>query len=284
MLCGRYYPDGDPAQSPSRRCAWLRDAKRYRTARQLPATEAGRMREMIRANQAQAGESFRRRIMQSKEQERIDRLKRRLAHLEERISLGEKTGRNMGFDKAEASALQWIVDLWQNAQSANEYRWQPSFEQWQSTGVGEPGHVIPISEGLALAFKGGWVARSLSIRAVNDPTRRDVPAPSVITEAYNQWKDALYLGTIPYGFDAFWAGMEFAQREKCNPVGDISNGLKTFTLYWFDGKTNVIEGTDIADAMRRAGFGGGSLRALDFHSHGDTRDKWKFINGHWDRV
>lgn len=40
--------------------------------------------------------------------------------------------------------------------------------------------------------------------------------------------------------------------------------MKTFILHWRDGSTNTVSGTDIADAVRRAGFGGGSLAALDY--------------------
>jgi hypothetical protein len=39
---------------------------------------------------------------------------------------------------------------------------------------------------------------------------------------------------------------------------------KKFTLYWLDGETEEVEGYDIADAFRRAGYGGGALSALDY--------------------
>lgn len=45
--------------------------------------------------------------------------------------------------------------------------------------------------------------------------------------------------------------------------------MKTFTLFWKDGKKELIRGTDIADAFRRAGYGGGALTALDYFSYGD---------------
>lgn len=32
----------------------------------------------------------------------------------------------------------------------------------------------------------------------------------------------------------------------------------------------MVEGTDVADAMRRAGYGGGALRALDYYREGDA--------------
>jgi len=47
---------------------------------------------------------------------------------------------------------------------------------------------------------------------------------------------------------------------------------KTFTLYWLDGSKNVVTGSDPAAAMNAAGFGAGSLRALDFYATGDNSD------------
>jgi len=40
---------------------------------------------------------------------------------------------------------------------------------------------------------------------------------------------------------------------------------KTFILHWFHGaEDTTITGTDIADAFRQAGYGGGSMAALDY--------------------
>lgn len=41
--------------------------------------------------------------------------------------------------------------------------------------------------------------------------------------------------------------------------------MKRFKLKWRDGSVNEVEGADIADAMNRAGFGLGTLVALDYH-------------------
>lgn len=49
---------------------------------------------------------------------------------------------------------------------------------------------------------------------------------------------------------------------------------KTFTLFWLTGKSEILEGTDAANAMNEAGYGSGSIRALDFHGEGDLRDKY----------
>lgn len=51
---------------------------------------------------------------------------------------------------------------------------------------------------------------------------------------------------------------------------------KKFTLYWRDGKRQVVEGATIAAACTSAGYGGGALRALDFWSHGECSD-WEWI-------
>lgn len=40
---------------------------------------------------------------------------------------------------------------------------------------------------------------------------------------------------------------------------------KTFILHWITGDDETIYGYDIADAFRRAGYGGGAIRALDWY-------------------
>ncbi len=40
---------------------------------------------------------------------------------------------------------------------------------------------------------------------------------------------------------------------------------REFRLHWRDGKKEEIKGSDIADAMRHAGIGGGAIRALDYY-------------------
>ena len=40
--------------------------------------------------------------------------------------------------------------------------------------------------------------------------------------------------------------------------------MRTFILYWLDGKEEKVRGNDIADAFMRAGYGGGALAALDY--------------------
>lgn len=41
--------------------------------------------------------------------------------------------------------------------------------------------------------------------------------------------------------------------------------LKTYKLYWLDGKTEIIYGFSISDAFTEAGYGAGALKALDYY-------------------
>jgi len=51
--------------------------------------------------------------------------------------------------------------------------------------------------------------------------------------------------------------------------------MKTFTLYWLTGDKEIVQGYDVADAVRRSGYGGGALAALDFWEEG-TSDNWEW--------
>lgn len=53
--------------------------------------------------------------------------------------------------------------------------------------------------------------------------------------------------------------------------------MKMFTFYWKDGSKNILEGNSPEDALNRDGFGGGAIRALDFHVKGTD------FNYLWDR-
>ena len=39
--------------------------------------------------------------------------------------------------------------------------------------------------------------------------------------------------------------------------------MKNYTYYWRDGKREVLQGRDPADALTQRGYGGGILRALE---------------------
>jgi len=45
--------------------------------------------------------------------------------------------------------------------------------------------------------------------------------------------------------------------------------MKKYVLYWLTGMAEIVEGVDIADAMNKAGYGFGALKALDFYEKGN---------------
>lgn len=58
--------------------------------------------------------------------------------------------------------------------------------------------------------------------------------------------------------------------------------MRPFTLYWLDGKREVVYGRDCADAMNRAGYGYGALRALDVWVDGNDKDfSWDAESRKW---
>ncbi len=59
--------------------------------------------------------------------------------------------------------------------------------------------------------------------------------------------------------------------------------MKIFTLFWLTGEKEIIKGNDIADALRKNGYGGGTMRALDFWKEGDGNDNWfwDFASHQW---
>ena len=58
-----------------------------------------------------------------------------------------------------------------------------------------------------------------------------------------------------------------------------------YTLYWRDGKSESVRGRDIADAMNRAGYGGGAVAALDFFGHGKTPTYyWNADRSEWEAL
>lgn len=59
--------------------------------------------------------------------------------------------------------------------------------------------------------------------------------------------------------------------------------MAKFSFYWLDGKKDVFEGNDPRDALNKAGYGNGSLKALDFWATGDVEYTWS-AQDHWTRV
>jgi hypothetical protein len=51
--------------------------------------------------------------------------------------------------------------------------------------------------------------------------------------------------------------------------------LFKYTVFWLDGKREVIEGESIGDAARRAGIQKGALASMDFYSDGED-DGWEW--------
>ena len=49
--------------------------------------------------------------------------------------------------------------------------------------------------------------------------------------------------------------------------------MKTYILYWLDGKTEEVTGNSISDAFMRAGYGGGALAALDYYKEKQTDEQ-----------
>jgi hypothetical protein len=62
--------------------------------------------------------------------------------------------------------------------------------------------------------------------------------------------------------------------------------MKTYTLFWLTGKTEIVKGNTPEEAMTLAGYGGGAVRALDFYGNGDIREdyKWNAEQRTWDNV
>lgn len=56
--------------------------------------------------------------------------------------------------------------------------------------------------------------------------------------------------------------------------------MKTFTFFWLGGKRDVLPGETPEDAMNKAGYGQGALKALDFHAEGDNQ-QYEWSGNSW---
>jgi len=86
---------------------------------------------------------------------------------------------------------------------------------------------------------------------------------------------------------------EYAASITANPLcehvtgTEVSNAymtedIKIFTFFWLDGKRDVLQGRNTADALNRAGYGQGAVAALDFWTNGDDHDyQWNEANRKW---
>ena len=52
--------------------------------------------------------------------------------------------------------------------------------------------------------------------------------------------------------------------------------MKEYTLFWLNGKTEIVKGNAPHEAMNNAGYGAGAVRALDFYAEGDQRENWEW--------
>ena len=55
--------------------------------------------------------------------------------------------------------------------------------------------------------------------------------------------------------------------------------MKTYTLFWLTGKTELVKGNTPEEAMTLAGYSNGAIRALDFYGNGDIRDEYTWDDG-----
>lgn len=51
--------------------------------------------------------------------------------------------------------------------------------------------------------------------------------------------------------------------------------MKEFTLFWLTGKSEIVKGSDPANAMTLDGYSNGAVRALDFYAQGDKRNEYE---------
>ena len=68
-----------------------------------------------------------------------------------------------------------------------------------------------------------------------------------------------------------------------NITNDIDNVKNKFTIYWKNGKREVITGETIEDAFSKAGYGGGAVHAIDFYMDGEDTN-YERIGKEWVRT
>lgn len=58
--------------------------------------------------------------------------------------------------------------------------------------------------------------------------------------------------------------------------------MNTYTFYWLTGEREVFDGDSPADALNKAGYSQGAIRALDFYATGDCQDyQWNKDERRW---
>jgi len=64
----------------------------------------------------------------------------------------------------------------------------------------------------------------------------------------------------------------------------MAEDLIKFTLYWNDGKKEVIEGTSVFDAISRNGYTSKSKTELAYAVSGDDDSlKWNAVKNQWEK-
>ena len=59
--------------------------------------------------------------------------------------------------------------------------------------------------------------------------------------------------------------------------------MSTFTLYWKDGRYDVVKGANAVDALMKAGYSVKDIRNLDFLTRGCQKEfEWKNETGRWE--
>ncbi len=77
--------------------------------------------------------------------------------------------------------------------------------------------------------------------------------------------------------------METHNNKHAPRVNKHSGKTNTYTLYWKNGKREVLKGTDVVHALRETGYQAKDLRDLSFFTPGDNKDfKWIESNRSWD--
>jgi hypothetical protein len=58
--------------------------------------------------------------------------------------------------------------------------------------------------------------------------------------------------------------------------------MQPYTFYWLSGKKETLIGESPANALNKAGYGSGALRALDFYESGFGSEwVWDSVNKLW---
>ena len=62
--------------------------------------------------------------------------------------------------------------------------------------------------------------------------------------------------------------------------------MKTYTLFWLYGHSEIITGLNPTSAMTNAGYSQAALRALDFYVEGNRRRdyQWDLKTRNWNRT